>query len=79
MSKRMNDKDKKFWEEREKIATEMIEKYGCYSLISLLNMIVELEKKEKINDIILKELQDEATERNSEINNLYKEIHLLKQ
>jgi hypothetical protein len=57
----------------------MIEKYGCYSLISLLNMIVELEKKEKINDIILKELQDEATERNSEINNLYKEIHLLKQ
>ena len=62
----MNDRTKKFLEERQTIAIEMIEKYGGYSLIALLNMIVELEKKENINDIILKEMQDEATERNAE-------------
>ncbi len=77
MSKRMNDRTKKLWENREIIAREMIEKYGGYSLISLLNLIVELEEKEKLHDTVLKEYQNEATERNAEINNLYREVHLL--
>jgi hypothetical protein len=40
---------------------------------------IDQEEFVRFRDRRWKEMQEEATERNVEINNLYKEIHLLKQ